>query len=72
MLDDGPLTQLANRALLHNLLEHTEREGGVRLSLQSLKERLMTLETYLAAPGAKPRAKRQRPIRQGAQRSRSK
>jgi len=57
---------------LHRLLEHTEREGGVSLSLQSLKERLMTLETYLAAPGAKPRAKRRQPVRQGGRAKRSK
>lgn len=39
---------------LHGLLERSEKEGGVNPSLVSLKERLLTLETYLAAPGAKP------------------
>ena len=57
---------------LHGLLERTEREGGVTLSLQSLKERLMTLETYLATPGATPRTTRQQPIRQKVKRKRSK
>src|SRR5262245_9080962 len=32
---------------LHGLVERVEREGGVSLSLQVLKERLLTLETYL-------------------------
>lgn len=57
---------------LHGLLERTEREGGVTLSLQSLRERLMTLETYLATPGTTPHATRQQPIRQKAKRRRSK
>jgi polyhydroxyalkanoate synthesis repressor PhaR len=38
---------------LHGLLDRAEREGGVAPSLQSLKEKLLTLETYLQ-PG-KPR-----------------
>ena len=36
---------------LHGLLERTEKEGGVNPSLASLKERLLTLETWLAGPG---------------------
>jgi polyhydroxyalkanoate synthesis repressor PhaR len=43
---------------LHGLLERTEKEGGITPSLQSLKEKLMTLETYLDVPGGKPRPRR--------------
>ncbi len=54
---------------LHSLLERSEREGGVSLSLHSLRERLMTLETYLAAPGPAPR---KQPVRRGKKRKRRK
>ncbi len=58
---------------LHGLLERSEREGGVALSLQSLKERLLTLETYLAAPGPAPAApRRKQPVRRGGKRTRRK
>jgi polyhydroxyalkanoate synthesis repressor PhaR len=44
---------------LHGLVERAEREGGVSLSLQALKERLLTLETYLApAPRQRRKARR--------------
>ena len=45
---------------LRGLLDHTEREGGVSPSLQSLRERLLSLETYLDSPaaGRKPRGVR--------------
>ena len=44
---------------LHGLVERAEREGGVSLSLQALKERLLTLETYLEpAPRQARRARR--------------
>ena len=56
---------------LHGLLEHSEREDGVGLSLQSLKERLMTLETYLAAPALTPRATHKPPGRRQGERERS-
>jgi polyhydroxyalkanoate synthesis repressor PhaR len=36
---------------LRGVFEHTEREGGLTPSLLALKERLLTLETYLEAPG---------------------
>lgn len=42
----------------HALLERAEREGGVGLSLQSLKERLLTLETYLEPAPRQPRSAR--------------
>lgn len=43
---------------LHGLLERTEKEGGITPSLQALKEKLMTLETYLGVPAGKSRPKR--------------
>ena len=44
---------------LHGLVERAEREGGVGLSLQALKEKLLTLETYLEpAPRHARRARR--------------
>ena len=44
---------------LHGLVERAEREGGVGLSLQALKEKLLTLETYLEpAPRQARRARR--------------
>lgn len=42
---------------LHALVERTEKEAGVNPSLAALKERLLTLDTYLAAPGAPPAAR---------------
>ncbi len=44
---------------LHALLDRAEREGGVSLSLHALKERLLTLETYLEPPtrARKPRGR---------------
>jgi polyhydroxyalkanoate synthesis repressor PhaR len=53
---------------LHGMLERTEKEGGVSPSLQSLKEKLMTLETYLERPGGKPRPARKKTRRSGATR----
>jgi polyhydroxyalkanoate synthesis repressor PhaR len=42
---------------LRGLLDRTEKEGGVSPSLQALRERLLSLETYLgsASAGRKPR-----------------
>lgn len=45
---------------LHGLVERAEREGGVSLSLQALKERLLTLETYLE-PAPRQARKARRP-----------
>ncbi len=42
---------------LQGLVERTEKEAGLNPSLATLKERLLTLETYLAAPGASPAAR---------------
>lgn len=40
---------------LHGLLERSEKEGGITPSLQALKEKLMTLETYLEVPDRRVR-----------------
>lgn len=53
---------------LHSLLERTEKEGGVTPSLQALREKLMTLETYLDAPGGKRRPRRRAKGREAARR----
>lgn len=42
---------------LHALVERAEREGSVSLSLQALKERLLTLEAFLEPPGRKSRGR---------------
>ncbi len=43
---------------LHGLVDRAEREGGVSLSLLALKEKLLTLETYLGPADRPPRAPR--------------
>jgi len=40
---------------IHGLVERAEREGGVSLSLHALKDRLLTLETYLEPERGVPR-----------------
>ena len=42
-------------ARLRGLLDRTEREGGVSPSLQTLRERLLSLETYLDSGKKRPR-----------------
>jgi polyhydroxyalkanoate synthesis repressor PhaR len=48
-------------AKLHSLVERSEKEGGVSPAIQALKERLMTLETYLGGGGRGRRPRRRRP-----------
>jgi polyhydroxyalkanoate synthesis repressor PhaR len=43
---------------IHTLIERAEHEGGVSLSLHALKDKLLTLETYLEPDGRRPRAGR--------------
>lgn len=43
-------TQAAVEERLRRLVDRTEREDGVSPALQTLKEKLLTFETYLAAP----------------------
>jgi len=44
---------------LRGLLDRSEREGGISPSLQTLRERLLSLETYLDSPAARtPKAAR--------------
>lgn len=50
-------------AKLHSLVERTEKEGGVSPAIQALKERLMTLETYLGSPPRGRRPRRRRPAK---------
>jgi polyhydroxyalkanoate synthesis repressor PhaR len=40
---------------IHGLVERAEREGGVSLSLHALKDKLLTLETYLEPDRRAPR-----------------
>ena len=42
-------------ARLRGLLDRSEREGGVSPSLQTLRERLLSLETYLDSGKKRPR-----------------
>jgi polyhydroxyalkanoate synthesis repressor PhaR len=53
---------------LHGLLERTEREAGGTPALRALKEKLMTLETYLEIPGDKGRPRGKTARRSGAKR----
>jgi polyhydroxyalkanoate synthesis repressor PhaR len=50
-------TQRTLEARFHELLERSERESGVSPAIQSLKQRLLTLEAYLgeAPSGREPR-----------------
>lgn len=49
-------TQRGLEQRFHSLVEWTERESGVNPAIQSLKERLLTLESYLGdKPPAAPR-----------------
>jgi polyhydroxyalkanoate synthesis repressor PhaR len=50
-------------AKLHSLVERTEKEGGVSPAIQALKEKLMTLETYLGNSGRGRHSRRRRPAR---------
>jgi polyhydroxyalkanoate synthesis regulator phasin len=50
-------------ARLHSLMERTEKEGGVSPAIQTLKERLLTLETYI---GGSTRSRKPRRRRAGA------
>jgi polyhydroxyalkanoate synthesis repressor PhaR len=43
---------------IHGLVERAEREGGVSLSLHALKDKLLTLETYLEPERRVPRVAR--------------
>jgi len=60
----GSVTSLVSDAqhgleqALHGLVDRAEREGGVSLSLQALKEKLLTLETYLGPARAPRKPKR--------------
>lgn len=42
---------------IHGLVERADREGGVSLSLHALKDKLLTLETYLEPERRAPRAR---------------
>ena len=53
---------------LHGLLERTEKETGVTPALQALKQKLMTLETYLETPGGRRRPQRKTARPRGARR----
>ena len=44
---------------MRGLLDRSEREGGISPSLQTLRERLLSLETYLDSPKAAKGARRQ-------------
>jgi polyhydroxyalkanoate synthesis repressor PhaR len=50
-------------AKLHSLVERTEKEGGVSPAIQALKEKLLTLETYLGNPVRARRPRRRRVAR---------
>ena len=43
---------------LRGLLDRTEKEGGVHPALMSLKERLLSFETYLGEPQRSPAPRR--------------
>jgi len=48
--------QTAIEARLHGLLDRTEKDGEVAPALRSLRERLMSLDTYLDTPGPRRRS----------------
>jgi polyhydroxyalkanoate synthesis repressor PhaR len=53
--------QRSLEARFHSLLEWTEREGGVSPAMGALRERLMTLESYLGGKPSRPRSPRAAP-----------
>jgi polyhydroxyalkanoate synthesis repressor PhaR len=57
---------------MRGLLDRTEREGGISPSLQTLRERLLSLETYLDSPSAKRPAKPAEEGRSGGRGARKK
>lgn len=62
-------TQRGLERRFHGLLEWSERESGTSPVIQSLKERLLTLEAYLGA--RRPAVAPARPARRGAARGRA-
>lgn len=50
--------QRSLEARFHSLLEWTEREGGVNPALGALRERLLTLESYLGGRPSRPQSPR--------------
>jgi polyhydroxyalkanoate synthesis repressor PhaR len=64
-------TQRGLEQRFHNLMEWTERESGaVSPAIQALKEKLLTLESYLGGGRGKPAASRPRPERRSPARRR--